>query len=110
MSHRTQITLTDEQYARLLAESRRTGLGLADLMRRAVERVYGSTGPDDTLRALDQSFGSWGDRPVDGLSYVEDLRPGMARRLAEGKTLGEIARILKRYVAREVFKHVPRPT
>ena len=34
----------------------------------------------------------------------------LARRLAEGKTTGEIARILKRYVAREVFKHLPRTT
>ena len=31
------------------------------------------------------------------------------RRLAEGKTMGEVARILKRYVAREVFKQLPRP-
>jgi hypothetical protein len=33
----------------------------------------------------------------------------VARRLTEGKTMGEIARILKRYVAREVFQHLPRP-
>jgi transposase len=33
----------------------------------------------------------------------------VARRLAEGKTMGEIARILKRYAATEVFKHLPRP-
>lgn len=26
------------------------------------------------------------------------------------RSTGEIARILKRYVAREVFKHLPRPT
>jgi hypothetical protein len=38
MSHRTQITLTDEQYERLRAESRETGLGLAEQVRRAVDR------------------------------------------------------------------------
>jgi transposase len=31
-----------------------------------------------------------------------------ARRLAEGRTKPEIIRVLKRYVAREVFKHLPR--
>ena len=33
----------------------------------------------------------------------------VARRRAEGKSTGEIVRILKRYVAREAFKHL-RPT
>jgi len=30
------------------------------------------------------------------------------RRLAEGRTKGEIFRCLKRYIAREVFKYLPR--
>jgi transposase len=34
-------------------------------------------------------------------AYVE-------RRLAEGKSKPEIIRILKRYVAREVFRYLPR--
>ena len=33
-------------------------------------------------------------------------RDYVARRRAEGKSTGEIVRILKRYVAREVFKHL----
>ncbi len=82
MAHRTQITLADEQYERLRAESRRTGLGLAELVRRAVDRVYGSTGPEETVRALDATFGSWAGRTDDGASYVEGVRRGMARRLA----------------------------
>jgi hypothetical protein len=81
MTHRTQITLTDEQYERLRDESRRSGLGLAELVRRAIDRVYGSIRPEETLRALDASFGSWADRADDGASYVEGLRRGMARRL-----------------------------
>jgi transposase len=44
------------------------------------------------------------------MRHDKDTRTYVARRLAEGKTMGEIARILKRYAAREVFKHLPRPT
>jgi hypothetical protein len=82
MSHRTQVTLTDAQYARLLEESRRSGVGLAALVRRAVDQRYGTASTDQLLRALDKSFGSWPDRAFDGQSYVEGLRRGMARRLA----------------------------
>lgn len=82
MTHRTQITLEDEQYARLRAESRRTGLGLAELVRRALDRTYGSASSSETLRSLDASFGSWGRRDTDGAEYVEGLRPGMAGRLS----------------------------
>ncbi|MDP8931389.1 MAG: ribbon-helix-helix domain-containing protein [Actinomycetota bacterium] len=83
MSHRTQITLTDAQYERLRAESERTGVGLAELVRRALDRSYGLT-QHDTLRAgLEDSFGSWTGRDYDGSSYVDGLRRGMARRLAD---------------------------
>ncbi|WP_322769527.1 ribbon-helix-helix domain-containing protein [Frankia sp. Cr1] len=82
MAHRTQITLADEQYERLRVESRRSGLALAELIRRAVDRMYGSTSPNETVHALEASFGSWPDRTDDGASYVEGLRRGMARRLA----------------------------
>lgn len=43
------------------------------------------------------------------MRHDQATRDYVARRLAEGKTMGEIARILKRYAAREVFKHLPRP-
>ncbi len=82
MSHRTQVTLTDEQYERLRHESQRSGLGLAELVRRALDRTYGATGPEDAVRALDESFGSWTGRDFDGAGYVESLRRGMTRRLA----------------------------
>jgi transposase len=36
-------------------------------------------------------------------------KPYVARKRAEGKNTPEIMRILKRYVARETFKHLPRP-
>lgn len=82
MSHRTQITLTDAQYERLLDESRRSGLGLAELVRRALERIYGAPPHDKVLSALDASFAAWEDRSMDGASYVEAMRRGMSERLA----------------------------
>ncbi len=83
MSHRTQITLTDAQYTRLIEESRRSGVGLAELVRRALDAHYGTPSAEDFLHALDESFGSWTDRDFDGAEYVERLRRGLARRLAD---------------------------
>lgn len=80
MSHRTQITLTDEQYARLCEESRRSGLALPELIRQAIDNSYGKAPADDLFSALDESFGAWKDRDFDGKTYVERLR-GTARRL-----------------------------
>ncbi len=81
MSHRTQITLTDDQYSWLIAESQRSGLALAELIRRAIDSSYASPTREEVTRALRASAGAWKDRPFDGESYVDDLRRGMARRL-----------------------------
>ncbi len=83
MSHRTQITLTDAQYMRLKRESERTGLGLAELVRRALATVYGRVDSANAVEALEASFGAWQDRRLDGEAYVEGLRRGMARRLGQ---------------------------
>lgn len=83
MSHRTQITLTDEQYERLLEESRRSGLGPSELVRRALDRSYGPASDADVNGALEASFASWSGRNFDGASYVEELRRGISRRLAQ---------------------------
>jgi len=82
MSHRTQITLTDEQYERLRATSKTTGLGLAELVRRALDESYGTTSQRELLDALDDAYGSWNDR-VTGAAYVDALRRGMGRRMAD---------------------------
>ncbi len=42
------------------------------------------------------------------MSRDERTRTYVARRRAEGKNTAEIMRCLKRYVARETFKHLPR--
>lgn len=82
MSHRTQITLTDEQYERLQQTSRETGLGLAELVRRALDQTYGSHTVAERGRALERSFGAWSDRDIDGATYVQAIRRGLGKRLA----------------------------
>jgi len=81
MSHRTQITLTDEQYELLRSESRRRGVGLAELVRRAINRTYGSADRDDQLSALEDSFDAWAPGE-DGAAYADHLRRGMSHRLS----------------------------
>jgi hypothetical protein len=85
MSHRTQITLNDEQYARLRAESEQTGVGVAELVRRAVDTSYRTVSREERLAAIEAGFGAWGDEvhDEDGAAYVERIRPGMAKRLAD---------------------------
>ncbi len=41
------------------------------------------------------------------MSNDERTKAYVAKRTAEGKTMGEIARILKRYIAREIYPHLP---
>jgi hypothetical protein len=81
MSHRTQITLTDAQYARLQEESDRSGLSLAELVRRALDDRYGPPQAEELLEAIKYAFGSWTDRDFDGEAYVEALRHGLGIRL-----------------------------
>lgn len=79
--HRTQITLTDAQYARLRDESARTGQSLAQLIRRALDEHYEPLSDVDRLRLLDSAFASWSDREETGAAYVERVRSGTRRRL-----------------------------
>ncbi|MEX2372520.1 MAG: CopG family transcriptional regulator, partial [Dehalococcoidia bacterium] len=78
MSHRVEVTLTDEQYERLAVEARRAGVSLAEVVRRALTARYGETDRASTLRALDESFGAWADRDFSGVDYVDGRRSGMA--------------------------------
>jgi hypothetical protein len=83
VSHRTQITLDDAQYQRLRQKSRQTGIGLAELIRRAVDHTYGEADTDSVAQALEDSFGTWSDLDLDGEQYVESLRQARADRLGE---------------------------
>lgn len=85
MSHRTQITLEDEQYERLQRESRESGLGLAELVRRTIDQVYSSSSAPGFAHRIDVSFGAWSDREptVDGAAYVGERRIARPDRFAE---------------------------
>lgn len=76
---RTQITLRDEQYARLRDLSRDTGRSMSELVRRALDRTYAARARE----ALDASFGAWRNRRFDGHEYVEGMRSGLAERLEQ---------------------------
>ena len=58
MSQRFHILLTQRQHERLQDEADRTGLPMAELIRRAVDRVYR---PDvrPTVRGMELSLGLW---------------------------------------------------
>jgi hypothetical protein len=58
VSRRTQITLTDRQHARLRDEATRTGLSLAELVRRAVDHVY-RPNARPTVQGFEVSVGLW---------------------------------------------------
>lgn len=72
---RTQISLSDDQKRILDAESSRSGCSLAELIRRAVDRVYGSgVGTEEAIATIAAAAGSWPDRKEDGATYVDRLR------------------------------------
>lgn len=79
--HRTQVTLTDAQYARLRDESAKSGHSLAELVRRALDERYEAVSKPDRLRLLDSAFGAWAHRDESGAAFVERVRSGTARRL-----------------------------
>lgn len=80
MSHRTQVTLTDEQYDRLKTESTRTGLGLAELVRRALQALYGKPAQENPEAVIRATAGTWHRPHENGEEYVERLRQGLAER------------------------------
>jgi len=81
--HRTQITLTEAQYARLRDESARTGQSLAELIRRALDERYEPLSSAERLRLFDSAFGAWAGREETGTEFVERARSGTGRRLRE---------------------------
>jgi hypothetical protein len=61
MAHRMQITLADRQYERLRQEAERTGASLAELVRRAVDRAYGTDlSLEEKRRLLHETAGALG--------------------------------------------------
>ncbi|MFT4263279.1 MAG: hypothetical protein QM572_07860 [Nocardioides sp.] len=86
MSHRTQVILEDAQYARLKAESARTGLGLGELVRRAVDETYpGKLSIEEKLAIIDKYAGAFAGPEYDILDEIAARRigPSAAERLEQ---------------------------
>jgi hypothetical protein len=58
MSQRFNFHLEDAQYEALTAESERTSLSVAELIRRAIDQAFGFDGPRRT-KGLEVSVGVW---------------------------------------------------
>lgn len=58
-------------------------VGLAELIRRAVDRTYGQADADAFARALEESFGAWGQDDLDGERFVDSIRGARSDRFAE---------------------------
>ncbi len=75
--NRTQISLTEDDRRLLDEQSARTGRSISDLIRRAVQIVYGQerSATEDVAR-MRRGFGSWQNHAVDGEEWVELRRSG----------------------------------
>jgi hypothetical protein len=76
---RTQIYLGDEQSRLLEAHARATGSSLSELIRAAIDSVYGKRRAltrAQRLRIVRSTAGAWKSRTESGAEYVERLRSG----------------------------------
>jgi hypothetical protein len=77
MSRRTQITFTDRQHALLIDESNRTGLPMAELVRRAVDRTFRPVSRQPLARGFELSLGLW--RELDAAFAARRVMPRKPR-------------------------------
>jgi hypothetical protein len=82
MSKRTQITLTDRQHALLIDESNRTGLPMAELVRRAVDRTFRPAARRPFARGYELSVGLW--RDMDAAFAARQVMPRKPRLYEDG--------------------------
>lgn len=77
MTRRTQITLTDRQHAFLVDEARRTGLSMAELVRRAIDTTYRESARQ-RVRGFEVTLALWPrpDAAVVGRRPPRSPRPG----------------------------------
>jgi Ribbon-helix-helix protein, copG family len=64
MSHRIQITLTDDQYEFLDGESDRSSVSIAELIRRALDTVYALYSPRNVVQ-ITHTLGRRAGRALD---------------------------------------------
>jgi hypothetical protein len=73
---RAQIYLTNDEWRQLSLESSSQNVPISELIRRAVDQVYGHGGSDDLEQAMRDAAGLWKDRTDIGDTdeYVRFLR------------------------------------
>jgi hypothetical protein len=76
ISRRTQITFSDRQHALLIHESNRTGLPMAELVRRAVDRTFRPL-IRPTVRGFELNLGLW--RELDAAVVARRFKPRKPR-------------------------------
>lgn len=78
---RTQLYLDEGIHARLRDIARKQRRTVSDLVREALERAYGSGGPDERLQTLKAIRGLWQDRDeIESREYVRRLRDDTKRK------------------------------
>ena len=76
ISRRTQITFSDRQHALLVHEANRTGISMAELVRRSVDRTYRPFARP-TVRGFEFSMALW--RELDAAVVGRRVRPRVRR-------------------------------
>ncbi len=73
---RTQLYLDEQIHSRLRDLARKQGRTISELVRDALARTYGTTGPNELLASLRAVSGLWKDREDigDTREYVRRLR------------------------------------
>src|SRR5579871_503178 len=93
VTRRLQISLTDRQYHVLNGEANRTGLSMAELLRRLVDRAW-TPGRRPNVHGFEVSVGVW-KRPD---AAVVGRRPGKS--LEQGETRPTLRRAQRRRAPR----------
>ena len=79
----SQIYLKDEDVHALERAADATGASRSELIRRAIQQVYGEPTADARLTALEKTSGLWSDRTSTGADYVDAIRGDLAERLRQ---------------------------
>ena len=78
---RTQVYLSEVELDLLDRARRATGASRSELIRRAVQRMYGERATtEDRIRVLRETAGAWGEGPS-GAEYVDAIRGDLNERL-----------------------------
>ena len=93
MAHRTQITLTNEQYVLLRRRSSHSGASISELLRRAVDGTYGSPDASAAAPSLDPRVQAEAARR--GITPEQLVADAVARELGEPTSADRIAALAR---------------